>query len=183
MSRNIFDRLRDGFRVVNGTIRIEDMIPVVGFADIRVTRADGTVEERTIKNTVTVVGLNRIAGCAVNSAAGVFNSVVIGSATAAPALTDSQSSIGEVGRKTSVVLNASAQSREWIFLVATWAGAADGITSVALGSGAISIGANSLATSVFANRVNGLSVTLGNSDFLHLTMRIRVGSHDVAHTT
>jgi hypothetical protein len=182
MSRNIFDRLRDAVRVVNGTIRLDEMIPMVGFADVKVTRSDGTIEEKTVKNTVTVVGLNRIALCAVHSAGGQFNSVVIGSATAAPALTDSQSSIGEVGRKTSAVLNASAQSREWIFLVATWAGAADGITSVALGSGAISIGANSLATSVVANRVNGLGVTLGNSDFLHLTMRVRVGSHDVAHT-
>jgi hypothetical protein len=91
--------------------------------------------------------------------------------------------MGEVSRKTWVTVGANAQSREWIFGVATWGGAADSVTSVALGSAGISIGASSLATSMLANRVNGLGVTLGNSDFLNLTVRVRVGSHDVAHST
>jgi hypothetical protein len=119
----------------------------------------------------------------VNSAAGVFNALAIGTATAAPALTDSQSSLGEVGRKASIGLGASAQSREWIFLTATWGGSADGITSVALDSAGITIGTSSLATALLANRVNGMGVTLANSDLLNLTARIRVGSHDVAHST
>jgi hypothetical protein len=118
----------------------------------------------------------------VHSAGGVFNSLIVGTATAAPALTNSQSSMGEVSRKTSINLNGSAQSREWIFLTATWGGAADSVTSVVLDSAGISIGASSLATSLLANRVNGMGVTLANSDLLHLTARIRVGSHDVAHT-
>lgn len=183
MSRSISNRIRQAVGVLNGTIQLDSMVPVQGFVDVKVVRADGRIETKTLRNTVTVVGLNRIASSTVNSAAGVLNSIVIGSATASPALTDSQSTIGEVGRKTSAVLGASAQSREWIFCVATWGGAADGITSVALGSAGLSIGASSLATSVLANRVNGLGVTLGNSDFLNLTVRIRVGSHDVAHST
>lgn len=183
MNRSIFDRVRHAVSVLNGTIRLDEMIPVTGYVDVKVTRADGRVEEKTIRNTVTVPGLNRIASHVVNSAAGVLNSLIIGSATAAPALTDSQSSIGEVSRKTSAVIGASAQSREWIFMVATWGGAADSITSVALNSAGISVGASSLATALLANRVNGLGVTLGSSDFLHLTTRIRVGSHDVAHST
>lgn len=183
MSRSISERIRQAFNVLNGTICLDSMLPVQGFVDVKVIRADGRIEMKTLRNTVTVPGLNRIAGGAVHSAAGVFNSIIVGSATAAPALTDSQSTIGEVSRKTSAVLNASAQSREWIFLVATWGGSADSITSVTLNSAGISIGASSLATSLLANRVNGLAVTLGNSDFLNLTVRVRVGSHDVAHST
>lgn len=183
MSRSISNRIRQAVGVLNGTIQLDSMIPMQGFVDVKVVRSDGRIETKTLRNTVTVVGLNRIASSTVNSAAGVLNSIVIGSATASPALTDSQSTIGEVGRKTFAATGASAQSREWIFGVATWGGAADGITSVALGSAGISIGASSLATSVLANRVNGLGVTLGNSDFLNLTVRIRVGSHDVAHST
>ena len=183
MSRSISDRFIQAVKVLNGTIDLSSCVPVVGEFDVMVVRDDGRIEKKTLRNTVTVTGLNRIAACAVNSAGGVLNSLVIGSATAAPALTDSQSSIGEVGRKTWIATGANAQSREWIFGVATWGGAADGITSVALGSAGISIGASSLATSLLANRVNGLGVTLGGSDFLHLTVRVRVGSHDVAHST
>lgn len=180
MNRSIFDRIRQSWNVLNGTIDLKAHLPVEGYWDVKVVRADGSIEAKTLRNTVTVTGLNRIAACAVNSAAGVFNAIAIGSATATPALTDSQSSLGEVGRKAFI---SQGQSREWLFGVATWGGAADGITSVALGSAGITIGTSSLATSLLANRVNGLGVTLGSSDFLNLTVRIRVGSHDVAHST
>lgn len=183
MSQSIFDRIRQSLKVLNGTIDLRSHVPVEGYWDVKVVRGDGTIEEKTLRNTVTVTGLNRIAGCAVNSAAGVVNAIVIGSATASPALTDSQSSIGEISRKSFVALGASAQSREWFFGVGTWGGAADSITSVTLNSGAITIGTSSLATSFIMNRVNGLGVTLGTSDFLNLTVRVRVGSHDFAHST
>lgn len=183
MSQSIFDRLRQGWQVLNGTIDLRSHVPVVGYWDVKVVRADGTIEAKTLRNTVTVTGLNRIAACAVNSAGGVFNAMIVGSASAAPALTDSQSTIGEVSRKSWITTGANAQSREWIFGVATWGGAADSITSVTLNSAGITIGTSSLATSLLANRVNGLGVTLGSSDFLNLTVRIRVGSHDVAHST
>jgi hypothetical protein len=169
-------------RNISDTIAPLSAIPIVGEITVKVTRWDGRVEEKKLINTVTVAGLNRIALNAVHSAGGVFNSLIVGTATAAPALTNSQSSMGEVSRKTSINLNGSAQSREWIFLTATWGGAADSVTSVVLDSAGISIGASSLATSLLANRVNGMGVTLANSDLLHLTARIRVGSHDVAHT-
>jgi hypothetical protein len=183
MSQSISNRLKQALKVLNGTIALADHVPILGEWDVKVVRHDGRIEQKTLRNSVTVTGLNRIAACAVNSAGGVFNSIIVGSATAAPALTDSQSTIGEVSRKTWVVTGANAQSREWIFGVATWGGSADSVTSVALGSAGISIGASSLATSMLANRVNGLGVVLGNSDFLNLTVRLRVGSHDVAHST
>jgi hypothetical protein len=180
MSQSISDRVRQAFGVLNGTIDLQSMIPVEGYFDVKVIRADGTMELKTIRNTVTVTGLNRLAACAVNSAAGVVNALLVGSASAAPALTDSQSSFGEVSRKSMV---SQAQSREWFFGVATWGGSADSITSVTLNCAGLTIGTSSLATSFVMNRVNGLGVTLGNSDFLNLTVRVRVGSHDVAHSS
>lgn len=180
MKTGIYDRVRQACQVLNGTI---SAIPVEGYWDVKVIRHDGRVEEKTLRNTVTVTGLNRLAACAVNSAAGVLNAIVVGTATAAPALTDSQSSFGEVIRKSFITLGASAQSREWFFGVCTIGGAADSVTSVALASAGLTIGTSSLATSFIMNRVNGLGVTLGNSDFLNLTARVRVGSHDVAHSS
>jgi hypothetical protein len=180
MKTSIFDRFREAVKVLNGTI---SPVGVEGYWDVKVIRHDGKVEEKTLRNTVTVTGLNRLAACAVNSAAGVMNAIVVGTQTSGPALTDSQSSFGEVIRKSFVTLGANAQSREWFFGVCTMAGAADSVTSVALASAGITIGTSSLATSFIMNRVNGLGVTLGNSDFLNLTARVRVGSHDVAHST
>lgn len=183
MNRSIFEKIRDAAKAFNGTLQPQSNCGIEGYWDVEVIRADGRVERKTRKNTVTVTGLNRIAACAVNSAAGVFNAIIVGSASASPALTDSQSSFGEVLRKSFITLGANAQSREWIFGVCTIGGAADSVTSVGLNCAGITIGTNSLATSVILNRVNGLGVVLGNSDFLNLTCRIRVGSHDVAHTT
>ena len=102
MTRNIFDRLRGAVGVLNGTIRLESLVPVEGYFDVKVVRADGTIEAKTVRNTVAVTGLNRLAACAVNSAAGVVNALLVGSATAAPALTDSQSSFGEISRKSMI---------------------------------------------------------------------------------
>lgn len=180
MKTSIFDRVRDAVKVLNGTI---SAVPVAGYWDVKVVRADGTIEEKTIRNTVTVTGLNRLAHAAVDSAAGVMNAIVVGTATGAPALTDSQSSFGEVIRKSFIATGASAQSREWFFGVCTIAGAADAVTSVTLDSAGMTIGTTSLATSFIMNRVNGMGVTLGNSDFLNLTARVRVGSHNIAHST
>jgi len=162
---------------VGGTIQLE------GLWDVEVRRADGTVERKTLKNTVTANGMNRIANRSVHglTATSGMNYVVVGTATSAPADTDGQSAVGEVSRKISAL---NVQSREWCALVATWAGNTDGLTGVALDSAAISDYQSSHAsTGIIFNRVNGLGVTLQASDFLNLTVRIRVGSHNQAHTT
>lgn len=183
MTRPISERIRSAAKVLGGSIDLTQMVPVTGYFDVRVVRADGSVEEKTLRNTVTVVGLNRIAAASVNSASAVMQYIVVGTATGAPALTDSQSSIGEVGRKQFISTGANAQSREWIFGVATWGGAADSVTSVTIDSAGLSSDASSATASTLFNRVNGINVTLANSDFLNLTVRIRVGSHNVAHST
>ena len=38
-------------------------------------------------------------------------------------------------------------------------------------------------SSQMGNAANGLGVTLGGSDLLDLTVRIRVGSHNLSHST
>jgi hypothetical protein len=185
MNPSIFERVRDAISVLGGTIRPRELVPIYGEWLVKVVRHDGTVEEFVKRNLVTAAGLNRIANRAVQATGTtpLFN-VVIGSRTNAAALTDVQSNMGEMGRKNFVAAGASAQSREWIFGTATFAGAADGITSLTIDCCALSDHPNSHATTgIIANLVTGLAVTLGNSDFLNLTPRIRVGSHDVSHST
>lgn len=178
-------RVRDAMSVLGGTLRPREMVHIMGEWDITVTRADGRVERKVVKNVVTSAGLNRIANRAVQATGTtpIYN-IVIGSRTTAAALTDVQSNMGEMGRKQFIAAGASAQSREWIFGVATWGGSADGVTSLTIDCVGLSDHVSSHATTgVLINRVTGLGVTLGNSDFLNATCRIRVGSHDVSHST
>lgn len=184
MNRNISE--------INGTIQSEP-VGLYGEWVIKVFRADGTVEERVRKNQVTYYGMNRLAARGVVNApaAGVCGSaaayVVVGTSTSVPSYTDTQSRVGEVlaGRKLATIV----QSREWMALTNTFGGASDSLTGIALDSAAISDYASSAdgstgagSGSIIFNRVNGIAVTLAQSDILNLTVRIRVGSHDSAHS-
>lgn len=164
MSQNISD--------LSGTITI------VGEFDAKIFRGDGTVEEKHIKNIVTRYGLNRLANRAVN-ATGTTPAYVIGVGTITAAASLDSVNFGEVSRKAAAT---ATQSREFFALVATWAGASDSVTGVALDSVAILDHASSGQGIVF-NIANGLGVTLQASDFLNLTGRIRVGSHNLSHST
>lgn len=155
-------------------------VEVKGEWDVKITRADGTVEERTVSNIVTKAGLNKIAKRAVEATGTTpFYIIAIGSYTTAgnPASLDS-TNFGELSRKTSNVSGASANSREWIFMTQTWAGAADSVTSKTIDAAAICDHASS-GSGIVGNIVQGLAVTLADSDFLNLTCRIRVGSHNL----
>jgi hypothetical protein len=163
---------------------IGDNIGVRGEWEVKVIRADGSVERKTRQNVVTRAGLNRIAHRAVAADTSPFFYIAVGTQTATHSLNSAQGTLGEVTRKISAVGSVQAQSREWIFLQCTLGGAADSVTSVALDSAGISDHPNSHAsTGILGNLVNGLGVTLANSDLLDLTVRIRVGSHDISHTT
>lgn len=166
--------------------RVADALGFVkGRYHVKVTRADGSIEEKYVDNIVLRTGLNRLANRGVQaSGTSVFYIVGVGTATATHSLDSAQGGFGEVSRKTSNVTGSSAQSREWIFLTQTWAGFADSITSVALDTVFTSDYPNSHAsTGAYLNAANGLGVTLGNSDFLALTAQIRVGSHNLSHST
>jgi hypothetical protein len=185
MNPSISERIADAAAVLGGTLRPRELVPIYGEWDVKVVRADGSVEKKTLRNLVTSAGLNRIANRAVQATGtSVFFNIVIGSTTAAATFTDVQSGMGEMSRKQFIAAGASAQSREWIFGVATWGGAADGVTSKTINCCGLSDHVNSHATTgIIGNRVIGLGVTLGDSDFLNLTARIRVGSHDNTHST
>jgi hypothetical protein len=164
------------------------LIPIIGEFKADVFRAcpqgGYSVEEgKWVRNQLTAAGLNRIANRAVQ-ASGTTPFYVLGVGTLTAAASLDSTNFGEVagGRKASAVSGANAQSREWFFMQATWAGATDSVTSLALDSAAILCHASSGVGAV-ANIVNGLGVTLANSDFLLLTARIRVGSHNLSHTT
>lgn len=155
-----------------------------GTWDATVTRFDGSVENLSRNNIVTRAGLNRFANrMVVATATTPLNYLGIGSYTTGgnPASLDSVN-FGELSRKVTIAGSSAAQSREWVFLSATWAGAADGVTSKTIDSAALLDHASS-GSGIVANIVQGLGVTLADSDFLALTCRIRVGSHDLSHST
>ena len=163
---------------------LDSIVPFGGF-QVEVHRYDGRVERFFRPNTVLKEGLNRIANRAVQATGTTpFYIVGIGTATATHTLASDQPNWGEVSRKSSNVSGASAQSREWIFMTQTWGGAADSITSVVLDTAFVSDHPNSHATTgAYLAAAAGLGTTLANSDFLALTYRVRVGSHDIDHTT
>lgn len=171
--------------------QINDTIACFPFGEwlIEVHRADGTIERKVRRNVVTSGGLNRIANRAVQaSGTSPVGYVVVGTATQAGSLNSVQSSLGEVLRRISITNPASSaitavQSREWLAVAATFGGAADTLTGIALDSAALTDYVNSHATTgLIWNHVNGLGVTLQNSDILALTARIRIGSHDISHS-
>lgn len=163
---------------------MDDGLSLRGEWDIKVVRADGRIEQKTVRNVVTRVGMNRIAHRAVAADTSPFFYIAIGTATATHSTDSVQAGLGEVKRKASAVGSTQAQSSEWIFLQCTLGGAADSVTSVALDSAGICDFANSHAsTGILGNLVNGIGVTLANSDLLDLTVRIRCGSHNGSHTT
>lgn len=159
---------------------LDDHVPIVGQFDAVITRADGSVEHRVVKNIVTRYGLNRLAHRAVNAATSTPAYVIgVGTVTAAASLDSTVLLFGEVSRKSAV---SATQSQDWFALVATWAGNTDSLTGVALDSVAILDHASS-GQGIAFNIANGLGVTLQASDFLNLTGRIRVGSHDLGQST
>lgn len=142
-----------------------------------VTRADGTIEDLVIpKNVVTKDGLNAIAalafglGTGANSAAAYL---AIGTVTAAHSLGSTVTMFGEISRKTPSV---KTNSRMAMIMAMTWAGNADSITGVALGSaGMVNHASSGLGTAF--NLTNSVNATLQASDHLYLECVINIGSH------
>lgn len=164
---------------------IADQIPLEGIIRATVYRADGTTEIKELRNVVTRSGLNRIANRAVQATGTTPVYILgVGTVTAAHSLDSVQAGVGEVLRKTSNFTGANAQSREWIFNQCTIGGASDSVTSVVLDTVFMSDYPNSHAsTGIIAGVTNGLGITLGGSDMLDLTYRMRVGSHNLSHST
>jgi hypothetical protein len=145
----------------------------------RITRADGGVEESFIpENVVTKEGLKALAslGFGVSGANSPAAYLAIGTVTAAHSLGSSVTGFGEVSRK---VPSIKASSYEVMIMAMTWAGAADGLTGVALASGGMVNHASS-GLGIAFNLTNSVNATLQNSDFLLLQCEVQIGSYDNA---
>ena len=99
--------------------------------------------------------------------------LAIGTVTTAYSLGNTVLQFGEISRKTPSIL---ASSGEVVVVAMTWAGNADGLTGIALGSAACVNHASS-GQGIAYNLTNSVSATLAASDFLLLQAEIQIGSH------
>ena len=153
----------------------QDNIELHGTWRWTITRHDGSEEEIVIKNIMNYVGLNQVAAMLTSNAQSAFLYIAIGTVTAQPSL--ESNNFGEVanGRK---LASLAASSHEVGILVATWAGAADSLTGIPLGSGA-AVNHASSGEGQILNIVNSVSATLQDSDFLKVQVDVQCGSHNL----
>lgn len=149
--------------------------PVEGVWNFKITRADGSVEEHEARNTLTAAGLNHLAQLAISNTDSAFAYIAIGTQTAASSLGSVQADMGEVDRKIGATITSS---KEYMVLISTWAGNADTLTSVDLRTACICNHASS-GQGVHLNFVNSVATILADSDFLNVTARVRIGSHNL----
>lgn len=155
-------------------------IAIKGRYRAHIVRADGSIEPcfgvpvgTWVDNQITYLGLNELAKLGIANGGSAFAYLSIGTVTATASLGSTVTGFGEISRKTPVT---KTSSNEVFFMVMTWGGAADSITSVALGSAAMVNHASS-GQGVAMNIVGNISATLANSDFVHIETQIQVGSH------
>jgi len=149
----------------------DNNVSVSAVWDFEITRADGSVESHRVKNTMIAGGLNQLAAMTTSNAQSAFLYLAVGTVTAAASL--GSSNFGEVDRK---IAATQTSSNEVAILVATWAGNTDGLTGVALASGA-SVNHASSGQGQILNVVNSVASTLQDSDFLKIQMEVQIGSH------
>lgn len=150
-------------------------VPVEGVWDIEVTRANGDVECKRLKNIVTANGLNALASRGIADASSPYGFIAIGTHTNAASLGSVLADIGEVERKVGATITTS---KSTLIMVATWAGNADGLSGIALATGAICNHVNS-GSGEALNVVNSVDTTLADSDFLKLQVEVKIGSHNL----
>lgn len=145
-----------------------------------ITRANGNTEPcfgvplgEWKQNQVLAEGLNELAKLGIANAGSAFAYLAVGTVTAAASLGSTVTGFGEVDRKAPTT---NTSSTEVFFMVATWGGAADSVTSVQLESAAMVNHANS-GLGQAMNIITGVAATLADSDFLNLEVQIQVGSH------
>ena len=151
----------------------EDSVPVVGKWTFEITRADGKVEIRKVKNTLTSEGLNMLAQRGITNTGSAFIYMAVGTQTAASSLGSTQAGLGEVVRK---ALSTAAGSNEVMVGVATLGGASDSLTSLDLRTAGLANHASS-GSGIMLNFVNSVATILANSDIVKIQVEVQVGSH------
>lgn len=138
-----------------------------------ITRANGDVDRKVMPNIVTADGLNLLASRAIADSSSKFNWLGIGTENYTPHI--NSQTFGESSRKQAALISSSA---ELIVVIATWGGDADGQSSNQLEMAGIA-NHQTIDSGIMLNIANGLSTVLADSDFLHLEVQVRVGSHNV----
>ncbi len=147
--------------------------PLRGTLIRTITRANGDVDRKVLHNIVTADGLNHLANRAVSDAGSKYNCLAIGTADYIPHINSQE--ILETGRKVAALISSS---KELAVVIATWGGFADSQTSNQLEMAGIANHQTS-GSGHYLNVANGLATVLADSDFLHLEVQVRVGSHAI----
>ena len=149
----------------------KNMLPVWAKWKIKIIRVDGSIEYEERENIVTDVAMDFLAAYLSSSPGSSMAHMAVGSGTTAGSL-GSTNIAGEVARNE--IATRESSHNVWI-CAATFAGAADSVTSVALGEAGVFNHSGSGEGTMF-QMVNGTLATLGDSDYLHLTIETTIGS-------
>lgn len=154
-----------------------EALPLKEVIEVKLIRADGTEEIAEsvdlIVNTGRIYIAKRISGG--DTVASAMAYMAVGTATTAPALTDTTLP-GEVKRKGLAVASAT-NNNVWT-AVATFGGAADGVTGVAIAEAGVFNHQDS-GQGTMMQRVTFSAVTLQDSDLLKITLQTNVGSNTI----
>jgi len=152
---------------------VNDFLGLQGTFVRTITRANGDVDRKVLPNIVTADGLNNVADRAISDAGSKYNWLAVGTANYTPHINSQE--ILECDRKVAALISAS---KELIVCIATWGGSVDSVTSNQLEMAGIANHPTS-GSGHYLNVANGLSTVLADSDFLHLEVQVRVGSHAI----
>jgi len=136
---------------------------------VEITRADGRVERKRFENLIVGDGMDWLAQYLTSNPGSAMAYTAVGTGGTDPTVNDTALE-GEVARNTFATNTSS--NNVWI-TVTTFAGAADSITSVALTEAGVF---NAATGGTMFQRLTGTIATLGNSDFLKLTIETTIGS-------
>jgi len=152
---------------------VNDFLGLQGTFVRTITRANGDVDRKVLPNIVTADGLNLLASRGIADTGSKCNWLGIGTQNYTPHI--NSQTFGECHRKQAALISSSA---ELIVAIATWGGNAESVTSNQLEMAGIA-NHQTIDSGIMLNIANGLSTVLADSDFLHLEVQVRVGSHNV----
>lgn len=138
-----------------------------------IIRHNGEFDRKAMPNIVTADGLNNLANRGISDAGSKYNWLAVGTANYTPHINSQE--ILEADRKVAALISSS---KELIVAIATWGGAADSVTSAQLEMAAIANHQTS-GSGHYLNVADGVATVLADSDFLHLEIQVRVGSHNI----
>lgn len=135
----------------------------------RIFRVDGRIEEKIFDNMVVDAGMDFLAASLSSSPGSAMNHIAVGTGTGASSL----GTVALAGEAKRNVMGSKLSSNNVWITTCTFAGNADSVTSVALTEAAVF---NATSGYNCFQRIQGTLATLGDSDYLHLTIETTIGS-------